>query len=136
MLKKLFIYLFIATNFAFSLAAGCNTIDTEAPDPGDLVCIVARIINLGIFAAGMVFIGMIAYGAIKMSLAFGDPKGLAGSHQTLTYALIGVGIAVGVVSLMFLLGYTFLGFSLDPQNFLNEVERGIKGLLDVMTSGN
>ncbi len=115
MYKKLSTYIFVAFNFVYAFAApDCASIDSgDAPNPNAIACIVARFINLGLFAAGIIFIGLVGYSAVKMAMALGDPKGVQGGQHTLTYALIGLGIVVGSISLL-ILGGALFDISLSP----------------------
>ena len=136
MYKKLSTYIFIASNLVYTFAApDCSSITSgEAPNPNAIACIVARFINLGLFAAGIIFIGLVGYSAVKMAMALGDPKGIQGGQQTLTYALIGLGIVVGSISIL-ILGGALFDVSLSPADLVEQLSGGIDVLTNLL-SGN
>jgi hypothetical protein len=72
---------------------------SNASDLSEIVNAARRGFNILVFIAGAVFIGYLIMGAYKFATAQGDPKGIAGAKQTLTHALIGLSIVIGVFAL-------------------------------------
>ena len=56
---------------------------------------VSQAVNILIYISGAVFIGYLIMGAYKFATAQGDPKGVSGAKQTLTYAFIGIFVIIG-----------------------------------------
>ncbi|HLC93489.1 MAG TPA: hypothetical protein VJG85_00565 [Patescibacteria group bacterium] len=78
--------------------------------PVQILCPLVRIGNVALLAAGVIFIIMVIYGGIKLSLSFGEPKAFAAAKATWTWAFVGFGLIIGVFALMFI---TTNLFSLD-----------------------
>ncbi|MFC1722029.1 pilin [Patescibacteria group bacterium] len=103
---------------------------SPSPRPSQMLCPFIRIINVMLFFGGVVFAVIIGWGAIKLATAWGDPKGLDSAKKTWTYALIGLFVVVGAVSIMTIISNTFgLGININSiDNYLatwwdNFVER-------------
>jgi hypothetical protein len=104
----------------------------DEPHPTDFLVPLQRIFNLFLMLAGIVLAGVIVYGAIKLSMSFGDPRKLQGARQTLTYAVFGFGII-----LMFFAGVFFLLTALgvdvsfaNPNDIFVQMREGIQTFLD------
>jgi len=96
-------------------------LNLEDPQLTDIFTIVGNIFNILVMAAGGVLVVMIAYGAVKASMALGDPRQLQGAKDTWTHALLGFFIVVGFFA-VFVIMAGFLGItSLSPANLLNGV---------------
>lgn len=67
----------------------------DATNLSSIGSILARVVNLAAWGVGGVFIIMILVTAIKYAMAQGDPKGLEGAKNTLTYAIFGFLVAIG-----------------------------------------
>ena len=143
--KKLFIqipiYTFILSNLLFTFAqgagsSGCSIGTDDAPSPSVIACILGRIITIMLYVAASVFVGMIAYGAIKLAMASGDPEGYKGAKSTWTYAVIGVGIILGVAGVFSIIGKLFGINFLDPDAMVAALEAGINSLFQLATAGN
>ncbi len=65
----------------------------------DLVDVGARALNVLVLSAGAVFVGFAIMAAYKFATAEGDPKGIQGAKQSLTYAVIGLCVVVGVFAI-------------------------------------
>jgi hypothetical protein len=65
-----------------------------------------RILNILILISGLVFAIMLGVASVKFSLSLGDPKGYEGAKATLTSALFGFGIVLGVFVIFNLIGST------------------------------
>jgi hypothetical protein len=132
MYKKSFIFLFLASNFVFTFAQGCSLGGDGAPDPSSIACILSNIISIAIGVAGAIFVAMIAYGAIKLSMALGDPKGYAGAISTWQYALIGVGAVVGVYGILSIVG-KLVGVDFSPGSLSGRLQGAINTLFLSLT---
>ena len=120
--KKIFSILFVlllvssAPVFAAD-ALPCDLTD-DAPQLYQIVCPVARVINVLIIVVGVVLVVMIVMGALKMSLALGDPKGFSGALTTWQFAAIGGFIVVGVFAILFII-FNLFGINLNPFEMTN-----------------
>ena len=134
-MKKYLKWLFVISIFFLSLtgpnvsyaAIDCDlqsecTIDGAAcaPKPTHIVCIIMRVINFGVLIVGIITMAMIAYAAIKMAMAMGDPKGFQGSVKTLQYAGIGFMIVISVFLIIRLINGMF-GLNLGDNFNLGEI---------------
>ncbi len=77
-----------------------NTNWTDAPSPMAIICPVARLLNVLVLSAGAFFVVFIFVSAIKYALSQGDPKALQASQQTLTTAVVGFIIIIGVYTIL------------------------------------
>src|SRR3990172_10176585 len=75
--------------------------------PIQILCPVVSILNVAIYAAGVVFMVMVVYGGIKLSIAFGDPKAFAAAKSTWVWAFAGFGLIIGSISLLFIVTNMF-----------------------------
>ncbi|NMB69589.1 hypothetical protein GYA27_00075 [candidate division WWE3 bacterium] len=141
MYKQIFTFIFLAFNIFVTFGYDCSILTTDveqgssplssvgAPDPRAFVCIVGRVINIFIGMAAVAFIYMVLYGAFKLSMSQGDPKGYAGAQNTWFYALIGFLIVVGFFS-VYLIVAGILGLPTpNPGMFLDRIEEGIAGFM-------
>jgi hypothetical protein len=87
-----------------------NLFTEEPPDLIELLIVVARVFNILVFSAGVVFVAMLFLSAYKFSISQGDPKGIEGAKKTLTHALIGFLIVVGAYSLLSLIVASLGGY--------------------------
>ena len=67
--------------------------------PLELVDVAARGLNVLILISGAVFVGFAIMSAYKFATAEGDPKGIQGAKQSLTYAVVGLCVVVGVFAI-------------------------------------
>lgn len=106
-------------------AIDCNLGSPEnpgVPTVEQLICPVARLLNAAMLLAGVALAIMIAFGAIKMALSFGDPKGYQASTRTLIFALIGFLIVIGALTILTIINRTF-GLNLGL-NIVDTVNNG------------
>lgn len=122
-IKTIFIFALIANLFgyvhntyAFTINASfCDITPTgvaSAPDLVQIVCPILRVYNFLILASGVVLIGMIAIGGIRLSMSLGDPKGFQSASRTWTFTLWGVGLVLGSFLILRILNAT-LGLGLN-----------------------
>lgn len=95
-------------------AYDCSVRGNSPPRLEQIVCPFARVINVMIYAGGAILVIMLLWGAIKLALAVGDPKGMQAASMTWTYALLGFAIIVGGVLMITIIG-RLLGWEVgDP----------------------
>ncbi len=95
-------------------AIDCSLISVEGvvvPKPSQIICPFLRVVNLALMVSGVALAVFIGYGAIKLSVSLGDPKGYEGAMRTFLFAIIGFFIVVGAFSLLTILNNT-LGLQL------------------------
>jgi hypothetical protein len=142
MYKQIITFIFLAFNLFFTFGYDCSILTTDveqgssadaaigAPDPRAMVCIIARVINVFVGVGAVAFVYMILFGAFKLSMAQGDPKGYIGAQNTWFYALIGFLIVVGFFSVYLILANTLGLPTPGPNLFLNRIEEGIAGFME------
>lgn len=138
------IIIFIGLLFTLSvysqpvMAIDCSDIITgtsEGADPptlAQIVCPFARVLNIAILAAGAVFVLMLLYGGIKLTLALGDPKGYEGAKNTMTWALLGFLVIIGAVAILFIATRLF-GIQFDITNPFALIAEEIQTLVGKLT---
>lgn len=70
------------------------------PNPLAIICTIVRLLNVFILSVGAIFVMFVFISAIKFALAQGDPKALQGAKQTLTMAIIGMLVVIGVFTIL------------------------------------
>lgn len=80
-------------------------------NPLAVVCPVVRILNVLMIMAGVTLVVMILFSAYRYASSTGDPKAIQGAQNTLTYAIIGFVVIIGVYALIRILASIF---GLDP----------------------
>ena len=101
MIYQVFKPLLVTLFFVISLsvvpvhAGYCDDIDLDNPNPVHLICPIVRFVNVFLMFGGVVLLIMIVWGAIKLSMSFGDAKGLAGAQLSWTWMVVGFFILVG-----------------------------------------
>lgn len=134
---KYFIFLSILTAALLltpqtaSAAVDCSNLTSgDAPTPVQIVCPLLRVVNFMVLVVGAVFVIMILYGAIKLSMALGDPKGLEGARQTWTWTIVGGLIVLGFFAI-FTIVVGIFGSSQFPtfNTFSDRLEDSIVGLM-------
>jgi hypothetical protein len=135
--KCLYIFAFVVlvinsnTNFAYAAVerdykATCLELESTtwqgAPSPMAIICPIVRLLNVLVLSAGAIFVIFVFISAIKYALSQGDPKALQASQQTLTTALIGMLIVVGVYTILTIIKNVFglQGNLTDPFGSLGE----------------
>ncbi len=82
----------------------CSELENDtwegAPSPLAIICPLVRYLNVILYASAAMFVMMIFATAIKYALAQGDPKALQGAKGTLTWAIIGFIVIIGVFTLL------------------------------------
>ena len=97
-------------------------------DVPQIVDQVSQAVNILIYISGAVFIAYLIMGAYKFATAQGDPKGISGAKQTLTYAFIGVFIVIGV----FFINSVVVDLIGAPANYRRT---GSNGIFDMLRGG-
>ncbi len=65
----------------------------------DLVDVGARVFNIALMSAGAFFVVFVIFAAYKFASSQGDPKAYAGARQSLTYAVMGFLVVLGLAVL-------------------------------------
>jgi hypothetical protein len=139
--NQILIFSMLMSNLYFSFAqalpaGGCNLGTDDAPNPSSIACILGRVITIMLYVAGAIFVAMVAYGAIKLAMASGDPKGYEGARLTWTYAIMGVGVVLGFGAIFSIVGKLFGIQFLDPNSMVSALEAGINDFFQLATQGN
>ncbi len=103
--------------------------DVDVPEISQILCPAIRLVNVLTALAMAGFALMIFVSAYKYALAQGDPKALEGAKGTLTFAIFGFVVVLGVfVSVQILQGI----FGLDAWvlNPFGKLQEGIQDLID------
>lgn len=98
----------------------------------DIVLIIdpiKRAFNVFLFLSGGVFIGVIFLAVFKFLTAQGDPKGIQGGKNTLTYAVMGLLVVIGVFAINMIVA-SILGIENDPfapgTGIFDKLEEGLQ----------
>lgn len=83
----------LLTSSSFSYAQGL-TIATDPTSLESIAGLLAKGVNVAAWGSGAIFLVMLFITAIKYSMSQGDPKGLEGAKNTLTYAIFGFLVAL------------------------------------------
>lgn len=139
--SQILIYTILLSNLYFTFgqalpASTCSLGTDDAPDVTAIACVLGRVITILLYVGGALFIAMVAYGAIKLAMASGDPKGYEGAKATWTYAVIGVGVVVGSAAIFSIVGKLFGITFLDPNSMIDALAKGINDFFDLATKGN
>lgn len=133
---KVAVYLFLIFNLAVSHAQlSCDLGTDDAPSPTAIACIIGRIINIATLVGGMAFVAMVGYGAAKLAMAAGSPKGYEGAKNTWQWALIGAFTIAGVYMILSVVGKLF-GFSISPTDMVSGFSNAIQTLMDYAVQGD
>jgi len=121
-LKIFAIVLALTSSNKFAYAVVDCTL-SDPPTPAQIICPFIRMFNFALIAGGAVFLIFIVIGAIKMATALGDPKGLKSSRDTWIFAVLGVFVVLGVLTIFRIINNVFglgLGnyFILGGENYL------------------
>ncbi len=98
---------------AENISSLCGHSIEDNPNPTALVCPVIRVFNVLIYAAGGIFICMVIYGGIKLSMSLGDPKGYEGAQLTWFWAVVGLAVVIGFWVILLVLDNIF-GLGIGP----------------------
>ncbi|MFA6981459.1 MAG: hypothetical protein WC243_00300 [Patescibacteria group bacterium] len=77
--------------------------DEYPPDLVDVLDVIVKVFNVLVFSAGVALAVLILLAAYKFAMAQGDPKGVEGAKKTLTYAVLGFIVVIGVYGLLSLI---------------------------------
>ncbi len=101
-----------------------------------LVDIIGRIFNIITLAAGAVFTILVLVAGYKFATSQGDPKAIAGAKQSITYAVIGLAVVIGIFFIQMAV-VLVLGFDSDLGVMASEgggIFRLIReGVCDILT---
>lgn len=86
-----------------------NLFTDEPPELQQIAVVVSRVFNFFVLSVGVVLVALIFVSSIKFAMAQGDPKAVEGAKKTLTYAVLGFILVVGVYTLLILISSSLLG---------------------------
>lgn len=138
-LAQILFFITFLVNSSVAYAASCTTLGDTDPTIVDLVCIVARVINVGILFVGLMLIIMIAYGGYKLAMSYGDPKGLKGAQETWFYAFLGAGVILLAFSIVSIIGKVYgvnTGIFSGPAAVMSEFENALHYIMQAAGVGN
>ncbi len=126
-----------AFNFNSAYAApdcGGSLIGDVPPSLEMILCPIIRVFNAIILLVGAALVIMIIYGAIKLALSLGDPKGLESAKATWVHAGIGLGIVLGFWGVLTILmnRFNMIGYYANPMAPFNAASDGITALLEAI----
>lgn len=130
----LFFSMFTPHSFAAINPDTCTQFKTDMgngdpPSPLAIICVIDTLFYYVISAATFVLVIIIAYGAWKSSLAFGDPKMLDAAKKTWTYGLVGFMVVIGFMVIINVI-LSSLGLStISPGSLLAQLEIAIRKFL-------
>ena len=101
----------------------------DDPGPYGLVCPVIRVFNFFLLAVGAALVVTIIYGAIKVSMSLGDPKGLAGAKNTWTFAVVGAAIILFSFVIYIVLCAAIGITPWQPSEMVNKLQEGLAGFI-------
>lgn len=106
----------------------------EPPDLVSLLVVIGRVFNVLVLSVGVVFVAMLFLSAYKFSISQGDPKGIEGAKKTLTHALIGFLVVVGVYSLLYLIVSSLGGDEAygTPSGLFTQIRYAIENLNELL----
>ena len=90
----------VTTNYWDACTELESTTWDKGPHPMAIICPVARLLNVFVLSAGVFFILFVFVSALKYAVSLGDPKALQASKQTLTMAIVGFLIVIGVYTII------------------------------------
>src|SRR3989338_8355785 len=90
----------VTTNYWDACTELESTTWDKGPHPMAIICPVARLLNVFVLSAGVFFILFVFVSALKYAVSLGDPKALQASKQTLTMAIVGFLIVIGVYTIV------------------------------------
>jgi len=88
-------------------AVDCNITTDADPSPVQIICPLAKILSVLVYAGGALFIVTVFITAYKLAMSQGDPKGIQGARDTATYAVFGFIIVIGVVTILKIIQVAF-----------------------------
>ncbi len=101
----------------------------KAPSPMAILCPIARLMNVFVYSAAAFFVMFVFVAAIKYALSQGDPKALQASQQTLTMALVGFLVVIGVWTILTILK-NILGLDAGILNPFDTLSKNLARLLE------
>lgn len=110
---------------ALALDCSYDPRNSSAKDPSlaQIVCPFSRFFNVLVYSSGAVFVIVMLYGAIKLGISLGDPKGYQAAQLTWNYGVLGFLIIVG----FFLIFNIIMGFvGVTGYNPFDQIASAIK----------
>lgn len=133
--KKIKILSFLLT---LGLSCGIAFAADDIPSLSGITVPIIRFLNALVLFSGGIFVILVLLTAIKFAMSQGDPKGIEGAKQALTYAILGFLAVIGVyVILQILVGGLGAKEGLkNPQNIFDAFQTAINGLLEMAGQGS
>lgn len=85
----------------------CADYPSDPPDPQQIVCPIARALNVVLLSVGAIFVIIVLVTSIKFAMSQGDFKGVLGAKNSLTWAVVGFLVVAGIFGLVTLLANIF-----------------------------
>lgn len=132
--KKLLIFVFLSFNLFFAFGYDCSLLYSdvqtgEAPDPRAIVCVIGSAFTIFIGMGGLVLVYMVLWGAFKLSMSQGDPKGYIAAQNTWFYALLGFLVVVMFFGI-YIIATQILGLPIPTFfNIQQRIEDAIAGFM-------
>ena len=117
---------------ATTVAGACASVNLDNPSPIAIVCPFVRLLNIAVLSVGAVFLGMVVYGGIKLSLSLGDPKGYQGAQQTWFWAVVGLKVVLGFFTILVIVDNIF-GLGLMTNGPIGIFDNLVTGISDLLT---
>jgi hypothetical protein len=73
----------------FAAIGDTEILSDDPPALDQMLFVLQRGVNLLLISSGVFFVAMLFISAYKFSMSYGDPKGVQGAKQTLTYSVFG-----------------------------------------------
>lgn len=120
---------------AASIESICSDYPKDPPDPQQIVCPIARGLNVVLLSVGAFFVVMVLVTSIKFAMSQGDFKGILGAKNSLTWAVAGFLGVAGMFGIIALIGRMF-GIKLGGINNVGPFLLINNGLLKLMQWAN
>lgn len=125
-IKHVTLYFIVSVMFpTVALASSCGFSYTGDGPTGlsDMLCPVLNAANILLLASGAVLVVLVLMGGLKYIMAQGDPKGIQGAHVTLTYAVYGFVVVVGLFVITSILS-SLTGTDVDINSQIENFNQG------------
>lgn len=120
-----FISLLLSVGSPKAYALTCEGFGDNPPGLEQIVCPIARVVNVMLLSAGAVLIIMILWGGFKLATALGDPKGFQAATSTWVHAVVGFLIVVGAIAFLGIIT-KMLGWEFDFASPFEVIQTAIK----------
>lgn len=108
----------IANGGTYAAVGGC----TGGQNTDNIGTFISNILNTAFFAVGIISVGFIIYAGIKYSTSAGDSNKITSAKNTLTYAIIGLIVAILAFAIV-----TFITSNLNRNTTTTQASTQIQG---------